>query len=74
MNEKPNPGSTAPRDRVILAWGKPTDTDLVMYNRSSWHTACWDEIDAAFCLTGGNWAGPFIEPEFWTEVPETPTQ
>lgn len=67
-----NQGATAPHDRKILAWGRPSDTDLVRFQSAGWHTAIWDEIDGAFCLTGGSWEGPFIDPEFWTEIPENP--
>lgn len=65
---------TAPRDgRTILVYGQPRDTEMVRFLRPGWHTAAWDEIDQAFCLTGGTWLGPFITPVCWVPVPEVPT-
>lgn len=63
---------TVPRDRYILAWGKPTDIDGVRWEQPGVHTVYWDGIDGAFCLKGATWLGPFIEPKFWMEEPEAP--
>lgn len=68
-------GSTAPKDRKILVYGKPTDTtgdNSVRFLCEGVHLASWDGLDEAFCLDGGGWLGPFIEPLFWAETPEKP--
>jgi hypothetical protein len=45
---------------------------MVRYERPGWHTAAWDPVDGAFCLTGGTWEGPFIKPKFWMPLPDQP--
>jgi hypothetical protein len=69
---KPRPGNTAPKGQKILVWGKPKNTKLISFYSEGWHTANWDEIDQAFCLTGGTWEGPFIKPKFWMPCPPAP--
>jgi Protein of unknown function (DUF551) len=68
------PIETAPKDGTsILVYGRPNDIDGLVYFRGpSTHSAAWDEIDDAFCLTGGTWTGPFIEPTHWMPLPEPP--
>jgi len=61
--------SAAPRDgRTILVYGQPSDVELGTYHKPGFHTAHWDELDQAFCLSGGTWLGPFIDPTHWAEV------
>lgn len=73
------PIETAPRDgTTILIFGKPGDLEmdgavLVGYRQPAVYTAAWDEIDQAFCLSGGSWLGPFVEPSHWQPVPAPPT-
>lgn len=70
--------STAPRDGTrILVFGKPDDLVMNGGVLASWskpgvHAAAWDEIDQAFCLDGGSWLGPFIEPTMWMPLPAPP--
>lgn len=65
-------GKTAPKGCTILVWGKPKNTKMVRYERAGWHTAAWDHVDGAFCLTGGTYEGPFIKPKFWMALPVAP--
>ena len=77
MPDNWQPIQTAPKDGTILVFGKPTalvingDT-LVSFNKPAAYTAAWDEIDDAFCVSGGSWLGPFIEPTHWMLLPEPP--
>ncbi len=69
--------STAPRDRTILVFGKPDDLimnniALVKFKNPAAYTAAWDELDEAFCVSGGSWLGPFIEPTHWMPLPDPP--
>lgn len=72
------PIETAPRDgRTVLVFGKPDNLIfdgnlLVTFNVASSHTAHWDHIDEAFCLSGGSWLGPFVEPTHWMPLPDPP--
>jgi hypothetical protein len=70
---KPKPGDTAPKDRKILAWGQPNNTEMLTFYKEGWHTAVWDEIDQSWCLTGGTCFGPFIKPVYWLPVPPDPS-
>lgn len=60
----------------ILVYGLPTTVEsnelkTVEYRHPGWHTAHWDSIDQAFCLSGGSWLGPFIlEPLAWMPLPK----
>ncbi len=73
------PIETAPKDgRTILIYGKPEDLEingavLTCYKQAAIYTAAWDEIDNAFCLSGGSWLGPFVEPTYWMPVPPKPS-
>ena len=67
----------APKDRTILVFGQPSDLvmdgdTLVSYKYPAVYSAAWDEIDEAFCLSGGSWLGPFIEPTHWMFLPGGP--
>jgi hypothetical protein len=64
--------SSAPKDRAILVYGKPTDTDEVHFTAPGVHAAYWDPIDSSFCLKGATWLGPFIKPLCWMEEPAAP--
>lgn len=62
--------NSPPKDRYFLAYGKPTDVcDIVSGLPLGWHTAYWDSIDEAFCVSGASWMGPFIEVLEWQELP-----
>ena len=69
---------TAPKDgTTILIVGKPDNLvvngdTLTSFKQSAIYTAAWDEIDAAFCLSGGSWLGPFVDPTHWMPLPEPP--
>lgn len=72
------PIETAPKDgRSILVFGWPSNLEvngnvLVSYKRAAIYSASWDEIDEAFCLSGGSWLGPFVKPTHWMPLPEPP--
>ena len=72
------PGKTAPKDgSTILVFGKPTDLvmdgiTLVCFGQPLVHTAAWDAIDGRFCVTGGSWLGPFVDPTHWMPLPAAP--
>lgn len=69
---------SAPRDGTrVLVYGKPEPLrmdgeTLVEWNITGVHAAYWDACDGAFCLDGGSWLGPFIEPTHWQPLPEPP--
>jgi len=68
---------SAPKDKVILVFGKPEDLvingmTMLSHKKPGCHTAYWDEIDNAFVLTGGSYYGPFIRPTHWMPLPEAP--
>lgn len=68
------PIETAPRDgSTIIVYGKPESTDTVRFRKRAVYTASWDAIDEAFCLSGGDWSGPFIEPTHWMPTPTPPS-
>jgi hypothetical protein len=58
------------KDRVVLIWGVPEKHPHleVTYSGPGIFSAYWDKLDGAFCLTGGDWLGPFIKPLKWAEV------
>lgn len=66
MGEAPRDGTT------ILVFGRPGDIDGVEFGAPGIHSAYWDSIDGAFCLTGATWIGPFIEPTHWMLPPPPP--
>ena len=71
------PIETAPKDQNILVFGEPEDLilngdTLVHFRAPLVCAAHWDDIDSSFCLTGGSWLGPFIEPTHWMPLPEPP--
>ena len=59
-----------PKDRLILVYGTPSKHPSleVTYTKPSWFTACWDDIDEGYCINGGDWLGPFIEPIKWRDI------
>ena len=63
-------GST-PKDRLVLVFGTPTPHFglNVLYEANSWYTAYYDRKEEDFCINGGDWAGPFIRPLKWMELP-----
>lgn len=69
---------SAPKDgQRILVFGQPDDLVIDGNTLTHWakpgiHAAAWDEIDNAFCLDGGSWLGPFIEPTHWMSLPPPP--
>ena len=71
-----NIGSTAPKDRKFLAWGKPvwlskSDTP-VRHDTNEWHTCYFNQLDGEFCIFGSIGMDPFIKPLLWTELPSSP--
>jgi hypothetical protein len=72
------PIETAPKDRTIIVFGQPSDLilngdKLVTFKKPMACSACWDDIDQAFCVTGGSWLGPFVmDPSHWMPLPEPP--
>lgn len=71
MDEWKDMGS-APKDRNILVYGKPTDVEGVRFTLPGVHTAYWDELDSSYCIKGASWLGPFIKPLCWMEEPSAP--
>ena len=69
---------TAPKDgRTVLIFGKPNNLvingdELLTFKQAAIYTAAWDEIDEAFCLSGGSWLGPFVAPTHWMPLPDPP--
>ncbi len=73
MTDEWQPIETAPKDgTTILVFGKPTAIDGLSFKSAGLHTAYWDSIDGAFCLTGATCAGPFIYPSHWMLLPPPP--
>ena len=73
------PVETAPKDRVILIYGKPSNlildgNFLTVFHRAAIFTAEWDDIDASFVLSGGSWLGPFVNPTHWMPLPDPPKE
>ena len=72
------PIAEAPRDgTTILVYGQPSDlvideNTLVSFKAPRVYTAAWDEIDGAFCLSGGSWLGPFVGPTHFMPLPPPP--
>lgn len=67
------PIETAPEDgTTILVYGLPESKETVTYKKPAVYTAAWDEIDRRFCLSGGDWTGPFVEPTHWMPRPDAP--
>lgn len=67
------PIETAPHDKNILVFGKPTDIEGLCFNEPGIFTAYWDDIDRSFCLSGATWLGPFISPSHWMPLPTAPS-
>lgn len=64
---------SAPKDgERVLVWGQPENTGELTFHRAGAHTAYWDEIDGAFCLSGSTWQGPFVHPTHWMPLPAAP--
>lgn len=66
------PGNTAPKQGMILVYGRPRDCEGLKFSGPDIHAAYWDSIDSAFCLDGGTWLGPFIKPTHWMPLPKPP--
>lgn len=62
----------AHKDRTILVWGKPDEHPhlQVKFHSPAILAAQWDQMDKAFCINGGDWAGPFVKPIMWAEIEE----
>lgn len=68
--------AAAPKDgTTILVYGVPERHPSLQ----SWFTnptiiaAHWEHIDEAFCISGGDWLGPFVSPTHWQPLPAPPT-
>ena len=77
IGARPDTGKPPWEGTTVLVFGKPEDLVingdvLVHFKKPLVCTANWDELDGAFCLTGGSWLGPFIEPTHWMSLPEPP--
>ena len=77
IDAEPNLGKPPWDGTAVLVFGKPEDLEingdiLVRFIKPLICTAHWDETDEAFCLTGGSWLGPFIQPTDWAPKPEPP--
>lgn len=72
------PIETAPRDyKQTIVWQpKAFDTfeagQRMATSPPGPYNAHWDEVDQAWCLSGGTWTGPFLEPTHWMPLPEPP--
>lgn len=65
--------STAPKDGHCLLYGRQTDKSSdVRFKGEFVTTGYWDAMDEAWCATGSNWTGPFLEPSHWMPLPEPP--
>lgn len=56
----------------VLVYGLPQAIEGVAFRKPAVFTAHWDAIDNSFCLDGGTWLGPFIEPTHWMPKPTPP--
>lgn len=72
------PIETAPKNySQILVW-QPTSFDTMdgetkmASSPAGPYNAHWDTIDGAWCLSGGTWLGPFLEPTHWMPLPAAP--
>lgn len=66
-----------PRDRDVLIWGMPSSHPKLEIEILSpvAFVAHYDSIDEAFCINGGDWMGPFVQPIKWADLnlPEQPS-
>jgi hypothetical protein len=64
----------APKDRMILVYGNlhvlPENKKLY-FSPEGLIVSCavWDDVDDEFGLIGGTFAGPWIKPKYWMELP-----
>lgn len=61
---------SAPKDREIFVYGtaKGGHPENEVKMTEGIYIAQWDHIDEAFCIKGGGWLGPFIEPLYWRDM------
>jgi len=58
----------------VLVYGLPQSIEGVVFHKPAVFTAHWDAIDNSFCLDGGTWLGPFVEPTHWMPKPASPIE
>lgn len=71
------PISEAPRDGTpILVFGQPEKHPHLnsWFERPVCIAAYWCAIDDAFCIMGGDWLGPFVNPTHFMPLPEAPNE
>lgn len=69
--------STAPKDDVVLLYGKlrPHPDNVQLYGNLDMRCRCvgsWDDIDEDWCPVGSTWVGPWFEPTHWMPLPPPP--
>lgn len=69
------PISTAPKDKVVLLYGKidpNTEFELLIWKEPSVFSGYWDNIDEAWTTSGSTWEGPFMVATHWMPLPPKP--
>lgn len=65
--------STAPKEGHVLLFASQIGEASDVHWRGSFATTgYWDGVDEAWCATGSNWTGPFLEPTHWRPIPPPP--
>lgn len=66
--------STAPKEggHVLLFASQKGEGSDVHCNGTFVTSGYWDGVDEAWCATGSNWTGPFLEPTHWMPLPPPP--
>lgn len=61
-----------PKDRWLLLYGKPDDTNQLSFHKPGVHAGYYDPVDRGWCISASTWEGPFITPTHWMPLPPPP--
>lgn len=69
------PIETAPKEggHILLFASQKGEGSDVHWNGTFVTSGYWDGVDEAWCATGSNWTGPFLEPTHWMPLPPPPS-